>query len=297
MESSVESTDESGEESETDEPLNDENDNPDVTFIPITSTLVADDNVTEFYNLPKHERCSSHSLNLVATTDANKVSDRSFKALFRSAESKLQQLWNKQQRSSQASDFIQEKLKGLFLVLNATRWNSFYYAMARVNGYLRKNPTGMREVFENFTIPYLRVAEEEIIGEYVKILYPVTRALDILQADKKVSAGFLLPTIVSLRNQLSKIERDPNLKHSKALITAIQEGITARFGHLFDETSWKLAAISHPRFKLSWIPEENREKEEQLFRDQVKEERTRMGMSQQVPPSFLFTNQCPRIFN
>lgn len=259
-----------------------------IDFVELTDQLQSTDNVVEFYQLPRHERCASHSLNLVATVDARKKVDRQFKSLFRSTESKLQQLWNKQNRSSVASDLIQSKLSGLFTVPNQTRWNSFYAAVARVKFYLGKNADEMREIFEHFTIPFLRPAEEEVIKEYTRILYPVTRALDILQADKKIGAGFLLPTIVTLRIQLAKLEKD-STHHSRSLILSIQEGLRARFDHLFQDSSLRLAAMTHPRFKLSWVPEDELETAELFLRDAVKDEQQREGGSFNFSVIFFFT--------
>ncbi len=70
-----------------------------------------------------------------------------------------------------------------------------------------------QEIFEHFGVPYLSSSEEDLIKEYVKILLPLTRALDILQADKKVSIGFLLPTIVVLKKQLERLQTNQRIKH------------------------------------------------------------------------------------
>jgi len=50
--------------------------------------------------LPKHMRCAAHTLNLVATTDANKAlqQDAVYKKNYRLAFGKAQELWNKQSR-------------------------------------------------------------------------------------------------------------------------------------------------------------------------------------------------------
>ena len=58
--------------------------------------------------------CSSHTLNLVATVDFNKVLESikpvSLKKKFESASEKVKSLWNLSKRSIKASDFIYEKL-------------------------------------------------------------------------------------------------------------------------------------------------------------------------------------------
>ena len=52
------------------------------------------------YALPSHMRCSAHTLNLVATTDADKAlaSDPDYKRSCKSVFAKAQELWNKQSR-------------------------------------------------------------------------------------------------------------------------------------------------------------------------------------------------------
>ena len=52
------------------------------------------------YALPKHMRCAAHTLNLVATVDANKAVEECslYKKVSRSAFGKAQELWNKQSR-------------------------------------------------------------------------------------------------------------------------------------------------------------------------------------------------------
>ncbi|XP_042216587.1 uncharacterized protein LOC121862388 [Homarus americanus] len=73
------------------------------------------------YELPKHLRYTAHTLNLVATTDAEKAfSDNNYKANH-SAFGKALSLWNKQHRSSQASDIMSQEVGKLLVEPNATR--------------------------------------------------------------------------------------------------------------------------------------------------------------------------------
>ncbi|XDV31582.1 hypothetical protein PO909_002569 [Leuciscus waleckii] len=66
----------------------------------------------EDYSLPLHQRCACHTLNLVATRDIEGALTQSeaFKKVSRSTIGKCQGLWNKQHRSTQASDIIKDKL-------------------------------------------------------------------------------------------------------------------------------------------------------------------------------------------
>ena len=107
----------------------------------------------------------------------------------------MKQIWIKHSRSTKASDEITKKLDDLFVIHNETRWNSFFDAVDRFREFINNKKSDLKDVFSHFNVPYFRPAEEDYIREYVKIMQPFTEALDILQADVKVSIGYLLPTL------------------------------------------------------------------------------------------------------
>ena len=74
-----------------------------------------------FITLPPHRRCVCHTLNLVATTDDNKIEDTQFISLTQNVDKKLKTIWNGQRRSSKSQDIIEGQLNKLFIVPNATR--------------------------------------------------------------------------------------------------------------------------------------------------------------------------------
>jgi hypothetical protein len=85
-------------------------------------------------------RCAAHTLNLVATADAEKaLEDTIFKTIYRRSMAKAQALWNTQARSSVSSDIIMDELKRKLVVPNATRWNSTYDSVVVLNNLLEKN--------------------------------------------------------------------------------------------------------------------------------------------------------------
>lgn len=77
--------------------------------------------VEDHIHLPPHMRCTCHSLNLVATTDVKNIDSVRFQKLKSSVDAKLTAIWNKQSRSSLASDFIKATMGELFVIHNATR--------------------------------------------------------------------------------------------------------------------------------------------------------------------------------
>jgi hypothetical protein len=93
--------------------------------------------------LPVHMRCAAHTLNLVATADAEKaLLDDTFQAASTTAMRKARQLWNAQSRSIVQADIIHEELKKRLVVPNATRWNSIYDAVVALNVILGDEKIG-----------------------------------------------------------------------------------------------------------------------------------------------------------
>ena len=75
--------------------------------------------------------------------------------------------------------------------------------MKRTKHFINKKRSELKALFEFDGIQYFHPAEEELVREYVKIMKPMTEALDILQADVKISIGYLLPdfkTVLRTRN-------------------------------------------------------------------------------------------------
>ncbi|KAI9553820.1 hypothetical protein GHT06_019089 [Daphnia sinensis] len=204
------------------------------------------------FTLPVHHRCACHLLNLVSKADVEKI-DTAFQELRKSTEEKLQKLWNKQSSSSNNSDTIRLYLGQLFILKNETRWNTWYFAIACVVRLLKKKAKAMRKLFDELKIPYFKHEEESYMKEYVKIMKSVTKALDKLQGDKNVGMGFLLPTISVLKANLESLKDKSSIVHCKPLIVGVLNAIHTRFHHMFWENALRLAAISNPMFRLSWL--------------------------------------------
>jgi len=93
--------------------------------------------------------------------------------------------------------------------------------------------------------------------EYVYVMGPVAFALDLLQRDKNMYAGYLIPTVLSLERKLSACrlgEDGQPLKYCGELVNALLEAIRKpnRFGNYITDQDLSMATCLLPCFKLHW---------------------------------------------
>lgn len=101
---------------------------------------------------------------------------------------------------------------------------------------------------------------------------PIALSLDIFQSEKNCFLGFVLPTLYIMHEKIKNIS---HLKHCTILKQTILESYTQRFSYIIDleKESFKIfliSAISHPKFKLCWIPNEYTSMCKTLFLDECK---------------------------
>lgn len=192
----------------------------------------------------------------------------------RSVDGKLQAVWNKQKQSYLATDFIKQSLDRLFVVKNATRWNSYYDALVRVKEFIDQKSDDLKRVFEHLKLPVLTKKEEEYIAEFVLVAQPLSEALDSLQNESTMSIGSLLPTIKLLLQKFDAQSRNIKIVHCQPLVANLRESVTRRFQHMFTDQGLRLAAMSDPSIKLQyWVDDDEKEADIQLLKQEIRMKR------------------------
>lgn len=206
------------------------------------------------FKLPNHIRCASHTLNLVATTDAAKgLKEAGISKLNHSTMGKCSALWAAAGKPK-SSEIIKEITGRELRYPCATRWNSIYDSLAMIHGL----KDCINSVMQQLKLPIFKENELEFISEYLAIMKPIAIALDKLQGEKECFYGCLLPTLLVTQEALSSVEpNDLRLMHCMPLLAAVVSGFKARFQkHLslsHEVTDAVLATVSHPYFKLRWL--------------------------------------------
>ena len=203
------------------------------------------------YELPPHERCAAHTLNLVASSDIDKALCTSSlsKNVYRSSFAKCTSLWSKPSQSTVASDHVEETLKRKLTVPTSTHWNSYHDAVSRTT------ENTLDEINALCTKLELRCFNDKkftFLTEYCKVLYPLVRGLGILQGEENFFHGTLLPTLVNIIKK-TKATTNGLSTMTTGLVYDVEDSIKQRFSGIFDSKNAIISAMTLPKFKLKWV--------------------------------------------
>lgn len=147
----VEEAEESAQSEEEDDGGVDEDE--DVQYVD-TAALLNEDDGFEF-QLPRHQRCACHILNLIASEDStNATSNDAYKKLHHATFGKCYGLWNKCGRSTLAAEMIEDVCSIQLLRPNKTRWNSLFMAVERLLRINKEKGEGaLRAIATDLKVP------------------------------------------------------------------------------------------------------------------------------------------------
>merc|ERR1711884_812393 len=119
---------------------------------------------------------------------------------------KAKALFNKQKRSNLAADHIKASCDGnLFVIPGPTRWNSVYDANKCLTKRLTKRDDSLETCNNLMGLLGLRKFTNDDVKffkEYMKVYSHFANVLDVLQGEKDIYAGALLPILSGLTQKL-----------------------------------------------------------------------------------------------
>ncbi len=148
-------------------------------------------------------------------------------------------------------------------------WNCYYDALVKVESFLTQNRDNLAITFEHFKMKKLSSVEEEFLREYIKIMKPLTEALDFFQNEENMSVGCVLPVLSLLKKKIIAFKDDRTIIHCAPLVTSLLKGLEKRFRSFHENKSFRLASISDPHFKFSWVTEEQKTEDIKLLKQEV----------------------------
>lgn len=206
--------------------------------------------------LPRHLRCASHTLSLIATTDFNYIlKGTPASRINHSVMGKCTTLWNLSRRPK-SSEIIHNILNCSLKYPCPTRWNSLYDSITQLLKYKDKLNLVLKELNVKYT---LKEIDLEYLEELAALLKPIAGALDFLQSENQCYYGQLLPTLFSLKTRLEML-KEKHFRHLANMITPLVNSLVKRFNDFFELSpsinEAILATCFHPCFKLRWISNE-----------------------------------------
>jgi hypothetical protein len=208
--------------------------------------------------LPNHLRCASHTLNLVATTDAAKgLKAPGLSKINHATMGKCSALWAAAGKPKSA-EIVKRVIGKQLRYPCPTRWNSMYDSVLQIQQLGKK----VNNLMQELKLPAFKENELEFMGEYLLVMKPIAVALDKLQGEQNCYYGCVIPTLLVINDQLSDLTNDElnelRLRYCMPLLNAVVSGYERRFQKFLDLdpeiTDSILACVSHPYFKLRWVP-------------------------------------------
>lgn len=173
-----------------------------IEFISLTKILR---NATHINNIPLHQRCAAHTLNLCMTSDILNALKKALKQVdtveqqqadsedeiefdedldldvtlidsainYRNVSDstfkKTKDLWNRQSRSTLSADVI-KKVLGVYLITpNETRWNSLLDSLTQLLSFIKTRPAELKDMFKQLKLDYFTTEEINFIKHYVSV--------------------------------------------------------------------------------------------------------------------------------
>lgn len=197
--------------------------------------------------------CPTYLFELIGAEDASKaLNDFTYADYHKSVFEKLNELWKRSKETS-TSEQIANILGSKITQPTCSAWTSLHDSIANL---LKINIIRLNEVLKLLDIPILSADDVEFMKEYVKIMEPISTAIDYLQKNDCYYATFL-PMVHSTKDNLIDIKTN-GVNFCLPLLNIILGSIDERFGHLFEFTNEKcipalIATCTHPFFKMRWL--------------------------------------------
>ena len=193
-------------------------------------------------DLPEHERCFAHSLQLVIRHALNKC--KSLSDLLK----KVNKVVSHIHMSTVATDFLQGEPRPS--TANSTRWNS---QLKAVQSLMRIDKKKLDSIPSLSPQLLLSVKERQILAEFIELMDPFEEVTNRVQGENVVTAGYVLPSVFQLKSHVSS----GTFKFTAELANHLKSELD-RLNDFECKLHFQLATFLDPRFKLRFFNEEKK---------------------------------------
>lgn len=111
-----------------------------------------------------------------------------------------------------------------------------------------RSPSKFLRMCDELNVVRLTKSDIEWLEEYVVVMEPLAVCLDILQGEKFMYFGYLIPSISQLISRYANMKINKHSKFCRSLVDIICFNVEKRFENQLTDSFLIIAAISHPFF-------------------------------------------------
>lgn len=199
--------------------------------------------VEDYYNLPKRYQWCSHTLSLQLIK-----LNTSYGKCHVSVMNKCSNLWNKTNRSANKASKEYKNIVGrAFCTPCITRWNSYHDSFSE----LLRIQELLLNICQKLEISHFNTQDLQFLEEYKNCTEPIAYCLNMLQSEKEIFFGDILPWIHEVKHNLECVNQNKTLKYCEPLKEYLLKRLYDRFRNIFemndDAEDYIIATICHPK--------------------------------------------------
>jgi hypothetical protein len=161
-------------------------------------------------------------------------------------------LSNAVNRSVKHADAVEDIIGMTFMNPTCTRWSSEFNAVNRI---VAVGLDKVRECQQKIGLVVMTETEMSFLKGFVQVMKPMAVAMELLQGEKDVYTGHVIPTIIGIQQKLNNMQLNDALL--RPLVRALTAGLETRFNCIFNDDQYHIATALIPRFKLNYLSQDS----------------------------------------
>jgi len=134
---------------------------------------------------------------------------------------------------------------------NQTSWNCWFNSSKLLLFHFKNSPSKFNKMCYVFKLNRFSKNDLEFSKKYVAVMEPLCICFDVLQGEKHIYFGFLLPSITIFLQKYDDLSTKKHLIYCDSLISLIKTSVEKRFENFLTDPFLLSSTVSHPFLKPS----------------------------------------------